>query len=134
VEILYYILIGIVVGALARLLLPGSDPIGMIGTIVVGVIGAVIGGYLAGAVFEETEGVDWIASILVALGLLFVYRKMTYGRGRGRVLSDITPAPAEPATGRAWIKAGGPPKGGPLRVEPVLPLPAHTGCGSSTQY
>jgi uncharacterized membrane protein YeaQ/YmgE (transglycosylase-associated protein family) len=82
VEILYYILIGIVVGALARLLLPGSDPIGMIGTIVVGVIGAVIGGYLAGAVFEETEGVDWIASILVALGLLFVYRKMTYGRGR----------------------------------------------------
>lgn len=85
-EILYYILIGIVVGALARLLLPGSDPIGMIGTIVVGVIGAVIGGYLAGAVFEETEGVDWIASILVALGLLFVYRKMTYGRGRGRVL------------------------------------------------
>ncbi len=86
-EILYYILIGIVIGLLARLLLPGRDPIGIIGTIVVGVLGAVIGGYLAGAVFEETEGVDWIASILVAIALLFVYRKMTEGRSsRGRVL------------------------------------------------
>jgi uncharacterized membrane protein YeaQ/YmgE (transglycosylase-associated protein family) len=86
VEILYYILIGLVVGLLARLLLPGRDPIGMIGTIVVGVIGAVIGGYLAGAVFEETDGVDWIASILVAIALLFVYRRMTAGRTGGRVL------------------------------------------------
>jgi uncharacterized membrane protein YeaQ/YmgE (transglycosylase-associated protein family) len=86
VEILYYILIGLVVGLLARLLLPGRDPIGIIGTIVVGVIGAVIGGYLAGAVFEETDGVDWIASILVAIALLFVYRRMTAGRTGGRVL------------------------------------------------
>lgn len=86
-EILYYILIGIVIGLLARLLLPGRDPIGIIGTIVVGVLGAIIGGYIAGAVFEETEGVDWIASILVAIALLFVYRKMTEGRSsRGRVL------------------------------------------------
>jgi uncharacterized membrane protein YeaQ/YmgE (transglycosylase-associated protein family) len=86
VEILYYILIGLVVGLLARLLLPGRDPIGIIGTIVVGVLGAVIGGYLAGAVFEETDGVDWIASILVAIALLFVYRRMTAGRTGGRVL------------------------------------------------
>jgi uncharacterized membrane protein YeaQ/YmgE (transglycosylase-associated protein family) len=87
VEILYYILIGLVVGLLARLLLPGRDPIGIIGTIVVGILGAVIGGYLAGAVFEETEGVDWIASLLVAIALLFVYRRMTVGRtSRGRVL------------------------------------------------
>jgi uncharacterized membrane protein YeaQ/YmgE (transglycosylase-associated protein family) len=86
VEILYYVLIGLVVGLLARLLLPGRDPIGIIGTIVVGVLGAVIGGYLAGAVFEETDGVDWIASILVAIALLFVYRRMTAGRTGGRVL------------------------------------------------
>ena len=85
-EILYYILIGLVVGLLARLLLPGRDPIGIIGTIVVGVLGAVIGGYLAGAVFEETDGVDWIASILVAVALLFVYRRMMAGRTGGRVL------------------------------------------------
>jgi uncharacterized membrane protein YeaQ/YmgE (transglycosylase-associated protein family) len=85
-EILYYILIGLVVGLLARVLLPGRDPIGIIGTIVVGVLGAVIGGYLAGAVFEETDGVDWIASILVAIALLFVFRRMTAGRTGGRVL------------------------------------------------
>jgi uncharacterized membrane protein YeaQ/YmgE (transglycosylase-associated protein family) len=86
VEILYYILVGIVVGILARLILPGRDPIGIVGTILVGVLGAVIGGYLAGAVFEETKGVDWIAAIVVAVALLFLYRKMSEGRTRGRVL------------------------------------------------
>jgi uncharacterized membrane protein YeaQ/YmgE (transglycosylase-associated protein family) len=39
------------------------------------VIGAVIGGWLAGAVFEETKGVDWIASILVALVLVLLVRR-----------------------------------------------------------
>lgn len=85
-EILYYILIGLVVGLLARLLLPGRDPIGILGTIIVGILGAVVGGYLAGAVFEETEGVDWIASIVVAIGLLLLYRRITAGRPGGRVL------------------------------------------------
>jgi uncharacterized membrane protein YeaQ/YmgE (transglycosylase-associated protein family) len=84
-EILYYILVGLVVGIIARLLLPGRDPIGIIGTIVVGILGAIIGGYLFGAVFADTEGVDWIGSILVAMGLLWLYRRMTLGRG-GRVV------------------------------------------------
>ena len=41
-------------------------------------IGAIIGGWIAGAVFEETEGVDWIASILVA----FVLVLLLQGRSR----------------------------------------------------
>ncbi len=79
-EFLVFILVGLVVGIVARLLMPGRDPIGIVGTIVVGVVGAIVGGYLFGAVFPETEGTDWIGSIVVAMLLLFLYRKMTYGR------------------------------------------------------
>ena len=78
-EILVYILVGLVVGILARFLLPGSDPVGMIATIVIGVIGAVIGGYLFGAIFKETQGVDWIGSVLVAMLILWIYRRMATG-------------------------------------------------------
>jgi uncharacterized membrane protein YeaQ/YmgE (transglycosylase-associated protein family) len=84
-EILVFIIVGLVVGVLARLLMPGPDPIGILGTIVVGIVGAIIGGYLWAAVFGDSEGVEWIGSILVAMGLLFLYRKMTVGRSRGTI-------------------------------------------------
>jgi uncharacterized membrane protein YeaQ/YmgE (transglycosylase-associated protein family) len=73
-SILLYVLVGAVIGVLARFLVPGDDPLGLIGTIVLGIIGAVIGGWLAGAVFEDTEGVDWIASIAVAVLLVLAVR------------------------------------------------------------
>ncbi|HSL09953.1 MAG TPA: GlsB/YeaQ/YmgE family stress response membrane protein [Actinomycetota bacterium] len=73
-SILLYILVGAVVGVIARFLVPGDDPLGIIGTIVLGIVGAVIGGWLAGAVFEDTEGVDWIASIVVAVLLVLAVR------------------------------------------------------------
>jgi uncharacterized membrane protein YeaQ/YmgE (transglycosylase-associated protein family) len=79
-DIVVYILVGLVVGVIARLLMPGRDPIGILGTIVVGIVGAVIGGYLWAAVFGNTKGVEWIGSILVAMALLYVYRRMTLGR------------------------------------------------------
>lgn len=47
------------------------------GTILLGVVGAVIGGRLAGEVFRETEGVDWIASIVVAAVLVLLLRAGT---------------------------------------------------------
>jgi uncharacterized membrane protein YeaQ/YmgE (transglycosylase-associated protein family) len=73
-SILGYILVGLIVGVLARFLLPGRDPIGFLGTLVIGVLGAVLGGWLAGAFFAETEGVDWLASIGVAIVLLLLVR------------------------------------------------------------
>jgi uncharacterized membrane protein YeaQ/YmgE (transglycosylase-associated protein family) len=88
VGIIGFILIGLVVGVIARLLLPGKDPIGIIATIVVGIVGALIGGYLFGSVFNNnTQGVDWldfVGAILVSMLLLFLYRKMTYGRDTHR--------------------------------------------------
>jgi uncharacterized membrane protein YeaQ/YmgE (transglycosylase-associated protein family) len=71
-SILTYIVIGLIVGVVARLLVPGRTSMSLLATLVIGVIGAIIGGWLAGAIFEETEGVDWIASILVALVLVLL--------------------------------------------------------------
>ncbi|HEY8116855.1 MAG TPA: GlsB/YeaQ/YmgE family stress response membrane protein [Actinomycetota bacterium] len=73
-SILGYVLVGLIVGLLARMLVPGRDPIGLLGTLAIGVVGAVLGGWLAGAVFEETSGVDWIASIGVAILLVLLVR------------------------------------------------------------
>jgi uncharacterized membrane protein YeaQ/YmgE (transglycosylase-associated protein family) len=73
-SILGYLVVGLIVGVLARFLLPGDDPMGIIGTIIVGIIGAVIGGWAAGAIFKDTAGVDWIASIIAAIVLLLVWR------------------------------------------------------------
>ena len=88
-EFLSFLLIGLVVGVVARLLMPGPDPIGILGTIIVGIVGAVIGGFLVGSVFtNETRGVDWVdfvGATLVAMALLFLYRRMTFGR-RGTTL------------------------------------------------
>jgi uncharacterized membrane protein YeaQ/YmgE (transglycosylase-associated protein family) len=75
--IIFYIVVGLVVGVLARLLLPGRDPIGIIGTIIIGVIGAVVGGYLWQVIFGPNEGVAWIGSIIVAVILLGIYRAVT---------------------------------------------------------
>jgi len=83
-DLLILILVGLVIGALARLLMPGRDPIGILGTLVVGVVGAVVGGYLWRAIFGNTEGVEWIGAVLTAMALLWIYRKMTYGRARTR--------------------------------------------------
>ncbi|MGH2682356.1 MAG: GlsB/YeaQ/YmgE family stress response membrane protein [Actinomycetota bacterium] len=80
--IVLYALIGLLVGIIARFLVPGRDPMGFIGTLVIGVIGAVLGGWLAGAVFPETEGVDWLASILVAILLVLLVRSFSGGRWR----------------------------------------------------
>lgn len=79
-ELLVFIVVGLIVGVLARALLPGRDPIGILGTILVGIVGAIVGGYLWAALFGDTEGVNWIGSILVAMALLWVYRKMAVGR------------------------------------------------------
>jgi uncharacterized membrane protein YeaQ/YmgE (transglycosylase-associated protein family) len=78
-SIIGYIVVGAVVGIVARLLIPGTGGMGFLATIVVGIIGAVIGGWLAGAVFEETAGVDWIASILVAALLVWIVTRAGFG-------------------------------------------------------
>lgn len=72
-DIVVYVIAGAIIGALARLLVPGRQAMGWIATVVLGIIAAIIGGYLWNAVFPDNEGIAWIGSIIVAVVLVFLY-------------------------------------------------------------
>lgn len=76
--ILAWILFGLVIGVIAKLLMPGRDPGGFIITILLGIAGAVIGGFLGRTMglYETNQGAGWIMSILGAVILLAIYRMM----------------------------------------------------------
>ena len=71
--ILYTILIGAVVGVLARFLKPGADPMGWILTILLGMAGAWVGGYVSGALGIGNRYLGFAVSIACAIVLLFIY-------------------------------------------------------------
>jgi uncharacterized membrane protein YeaQ/YmgE (transglycosylase-associated protein family) len=74
--ILSWIVFGLIVGALAKLFMPGKDPGGIIVTILLGIAGSVIGGYLGQALgwYQPGQFAGWIVSILGAIVLLLLYR------------------------------------------------------------
>ena len=72
-----YLIAGIIVGALARLLLPGRSPVGCLGTIFIGIVGIYIGGRIWEHFFGHNRGVPWIGSILAAMLLLGIFRALT---------------------------------------------------------
>ena len=74
--ILSTILVGLIVGAIAKLLMPGKDPGGFIVTILLGIAGALIASYVGQAVGWYTPGqpAGWIMSIVGAIILLLLYR------------------------------------------------------------
>ena len=76
--ILAWILFGLVVGIIAKLLMPGRDPGGFIVTILLGIAGALLGGFLGRAMglYGSNESAGWIISILGAVILLAIYRMM----------------------------------------------------------
>jgi uncharacterized membrane protein YeaQ/YmgE (transglycosylase-associated protein family) len=76
--IISWIILGLVVGLLAKFFMPGKDPGGIIVTILIGIAGAIIGGYFGRLLgIGDVKGFD-LTSLLLALGssilLLFVYR------------------------------------------------------------
>jgi uncharacterized membrane protein YeaQ/YmgE (transglycosylase-associated protein family) len=76
-EILSWILFGLVVGALAKLVMPGKDPGGIIVTILLGIAGAFVGGFIAVAVGFGIGTI--VLAVLGAMLLLFAYRTVTSG-------------------------------------------------------
>lgn len=82
---LWMLLIGLIIGAIAKFLMPGKDPGGFIVTILIGIVGALIAGYLGGVLgwYAEGEPAGFIASVVGAILLLLVYRLVTKGRTAG---------------------------------------------------
>jgi uncharacterized membrane protein YeaQ/YmgE (transglycosylase-associated protein family) len=86
--IIAFIILGVLAGAIAKMLLPGDDPGGIIVTMLIGVAGALIGGFLAGVIFDADpldEFFDistWITAIVGSVVLLLIYRAVV-GRRRG---------------------------------------------------
>ena len=88
--IIAFLILGLLAGAIAKALLPGDDPGGIIVTMLIGVVGAVLGGFLAGALFDA-EPMDeffdittWLCAIGGSLILLLIYRAVAGNRGRPR--------------------------------------------------
>lgn len=80
--ILSWILFGLVIGIIAKLLMPGRDPGGFIVTILLGIAGALLGGFIGRAMgfYGPNEAAGWIISILGAIILLALYRMMVRRR------------------------------------------------------
>lgn len=80
--ILGWILFGLVVGALAKLVMPGRDPGGIFVTIILGIVGAVVGGFVGRAMgfYGPGQSAGFLMSIAGAILLLAVYRMFTRRR------------------------------------------------------
>ena len=86
--IISWILLGVIAGAIAKLIMPGKDPGGIFVTMLIGIVGAILGGFLGRALgFSPNEGfvswATWIWAIIGSLILLGGYRLIA-GRKAGR--------------------------------------------------
>lgn len=82
--ILGWLLFGLIAGYIARALVPGKDDIGLLRTIVLGVVGSVVGGIIFGLLTVGLRGfhpAGWIGSIIGAIIVLVIYNSVT-GRKR----------------------------------------------------
>ena len=86
--IIAFIILGLLAGAIAKAILPGDDPGGIIVTAIIGVVGALLGGFIAGAIFnadpldEFFDISTWLTAIIGAIVLLLIYRLVVDRGGR----------------------------------------------------
>lgn len=73
--IISMIVVGFIVGLLARAIMPGDQKLGIILTVILGIIGSVVAGYLGSALgfYQPGQGAGWIGSIVGAIIVLFIY-------------------------------------------------------------
>lgn len=74
-EIIGTIIVGLIVGLIARAIKPGNDSMGWIMTILLGIVGSFVATYLGSAMgwYKPGEAAGWIASVIGAVILLFIY-------------------------------------------------------------
>lgn len=87
--IISWIVLGLLAGIVAKVLLPGRDPGGLIGTTVIGIAGAFVGGWISTRFLDRPiskdfyDGATWVSAIGGALVLLIAYR-ILFGHSRSR--------------------------------------------------
>ena len=87
--IIGWIILGLVAGVIAKILLPGRDPGGLVGTTLIGIVGAFLGGWISSRFLDReiTKGffdpATWVAAIGGSLVLLIAYR-LLFGNSRER--------------------------------------------------
>jgi uncharacterized membrane protein YeaQ/YmgE (transglycosylase-associated protein family) len=82
--IIVFLIVGLIAGFIARALLPGPDPMGWLGTMVLGVVGSFVGGVLVSLVTTGTFDIspsNFVASIVGAIIVLLIWRAMGGRRG-----------------------------------------------------
>jgi uncharacterized membrane protein YeaQ/YmgE (transglycosylase-associated protein family) len=90
--IIAFIILGAIAGFIAKAILPGKDPGGIIITTLIGIAGALIGGFLAGAIFDADpldefwDISSWLTAIVGAILLLLIYRFVVENRSSRRKL------------------------------------------------
>ena len=90
--IIAFIVLGLIAAVIAKAIMPGDDPGGVIITAIVGIVGALLGGFIAAAVFDAhplDEFFDistWLTAIVGAIVLLVIYRFVVDRGGHGRSL------------------------------------------------
>ncbi|HET7519072.1 MAG TPA: GlsB/YeaQ/YmgE family stress response membrane protein [Actinomycetes bacterium] len=90
--IIGWIVLGLLAGFIAKAIMPGDDPGGIIVTIIIGVVGAILGGFLAQVLFgrntvdEFFDISTWLTAIIGAILLLVIYRLAVGRGGRRRVI------------------------------------------------
>jgi uncharacterized membrane protein YeaQ/YmgE (transglycosylase-associated protein family) len=81
--VLWYAFAGLVIGLIARAILPGRQRMNIWITIVLGVVSAIVGAFLWNAIFKDQEGVAWIGGIVVAVIILWMYARFAPRSGAG---------------------------------------------------
>ena len=83
-DILLWLVFGLVVGIVAKFVMPGNDPGGMIVTIVLGIVGAMLGGWIGRlmGLYREGEPAGFVMAVVGAVVLLGLYRLVARGRAR----------------------------------------------------
>ena len=76
--ILGWILFGLIVGAIAKLVMPGRDPGGLVVTSLLGIVGALVGGFIGRllGLYQRSESAGFIMATIGAIVILFIYRQM----------------------------------------------------------
>ena len=74
--ILGWIVFGLIIGAVAKLIMPGKDPGGIVVTMLLGIVGAVVGGFIGRALgmYEPGQPAGWVMATAGAIVLLAIYR------------------------------------------------------------